>query len=115
MEIPTQPIESSKQKGKLHVPAYPESDPLLLDSSLSESNSLTDSSYSKSKSKKCNKNKKHQKHKKQDLSESLSSDSDSSDNSDYRRKRRKNNKIHLEKGSYQIMYKVTGKISDKSL
>ena len=50
----TRPTDSSEFKGKLHVPEDPESDPSLLDSSLSEYYSSNDNKYRKSKSKRRN-------------------------------------------------------------
>ena len=65
-----QPTESSKLKGKAHVPEYPESYPSLSDSSSIKYDLSVDSKYRKSKSKGRNKNKKHQKSMKQDSSDS---------------------------------------------
>ena len=54
----TQSTESSRRQGKLHVPEDPESDPLLSDSSSSESYLYNDRKYRKSKNNKRDKNKK---------------------------------------------------------
>ena len=68
----TRPTESSKLKGKSHVPEDPESHPSLLDSSSSESDSSDDSKYRIYKRRGRNKNKNQQKRTKQDSLESLS-------------------------------------------
>ena len=115
MESSTQPTESSKRKGKAHVPTDLESDPSSSDSSLSESDSSNDSNYRKSKSKKSDKKKNRWKHKKNDSSDSSPSDYDSSDDSGYIRKRLKNKKIHRKKDPIKIIRKVNGKVADDSI
>ena len=62
-------MDSSKRKGKAHVPADPESDPSS-NSSPRKSYSVNDGKYSKSKIKKRDTKEKSRKHKKQDLSNS---------------------------------------------
>ena len=86
-------MESSKKKGKLHVPEDPESDPSLSDSSPSESDSSTDINYRRYKINKRDTKKRCWKHKKQDLSDSSLSGYDSSGDSDYICKRRKQEEL----------------------
>ena len=93
----TRPMDSSKRKGKLHVPEDPESDPSLSDSSSNESDLSDNSKYSKSKSKGRDTNKKRWKCMKQESSYSSSSNSDFSDEGDYIGKRCKNNNIRRKK------------------
>ena len=109
----TRRTESSKRKIKAHVPADLESDPSLSDSSLSKSDSLDDSNYSKSKGNKRDKNKVCQKHRKKDFSDSLLSYSDSSNESEYRRKRRKN-KSHQKKDPIKLCAILTEKYLTKA-
>ena len=52
---------------------------------------------------------------KQDLSESSSSDSDFSNKSDYKSKRRDKKNNYSEKGPYQVMRKINGKVADDSV
>ena len=74
-----------------------------------------DSKYRKSKIKIRDKKKIHQKRTKQDLSDSSSSDSESSVESDYKIKRCNKKKNSSEKGPYQIMRKINGKVADDSV
>ena len=62
-DYPTRPTDSLNRKGKLHVPADPELDPLSSDSSLNEYNSSDDTNYSKSNKKERNMKRKRRKHK----------------------------------------------------
>ena len=50
-----------------------------------------------------------------EYSDSSSSDSDSSGESDYKSKRRNKKKISSEKGPYQIMVEINGKVADNSI
>ena len=56
-ELSKRPTDSSKRKGKLHVPADPDSEPSLSELSPSKYNFLTDINYSKPEGKKHNKKK----------------------------------------------------------
>ena len=85
-EYPTRTTDSSKRKGKGHVPADPYSDPSSSDSSSNESDLSNDNNYIKANRNKCNTKKTCQKHKKHDKLDSSSSDSYSSNNSDNKRK-----------------------------
>ena len=131
----TRQIEWSKRKeksGKEHVPEDPTSEQSSSDSSLiesdfnddrkcnksrskSESDSADNIKYRKSKIKICDKKKNNQKRTKQDLSDSPSGDSDYYDNIDYKNKRHTKRKSSLEKGPYQIMRKIDGKVADNSV
>ena len=62
--LPTLPTESSKRKGKAHIPEDPETDPSLSDSSSNKYNSLNVTNYSKPNQNKCDTKKNRHKHKK---------------------------------------------------
>ena len=103
-------MDSSKRKGKAHVPADPESESSSSDSLSKKSDFLDDSNCSESKINKCDKKKKSWKHSKQDSLESLLSNSDSSDNSDYRSNIRKNKKSNRKNDPIKLRTKLKAKL-----